>query len=36
MDDNIFLGFAELLRLLEKGKADKRWYVDIISTLTNG
>lgn len=36
MDDVSFNGFVELLRLLDKGKADKKWYVDMISTLSNG
>lgn len=36
MTDESFGGFAELLRLLEKGKADKKWYLDVIATLTMG
>lgn len=36
MNEESFPGFAELLRLLGKGKADSKWYVDYISTLTNG
>jgi hypothetical protein len=28
--------FIELRRLLIKGKADKKWYIDIIATLTSG
>lgn len=36
MDDASFPGFAELLRLLGRGKADQKWYIDLIATLSNG
>lgn len=36
MDDQSFPGFAELLRLLGRGKADSKWYIDLIATLSNG
>ena len=36
MDEGMRPAFIELRRMLEKGKADAKWYCDIISTLTNG
>lgn len=36
MDQEMRPKFLELRRLLEKSKADQKWYLDILSTLTQG